>query len=499
MTQPSVAVVGGGLAGLSAAAALCELGFRVELFEGRRSLGGRAGSFDVGETGSEPSESSETQANDFSRSGEAIDHCQHVGMGCCTNLADFCRRLGIERYFRRDRTLFFFGPNGRRYDFRGSNWLPAPLHLAPALAGLGYLSWTDRLSIARAMIAMARTPPSPAAELQTIGQWLAQRRQSKAALDRFWSVVLVSALGETLDRASFLAARKVFVDGFLSHRDAYAIDVPTAALGEIYGERVSDWLRRHGAVIHLGAAVTALVATPAANLQSAKSIEAIDVAGSGRRSFDYYIVAVPWRRLPALFDLTFSEPASRSAWPLLDAIGQIEAAPIIGAHLWFDSPITFLPHAVLIDRLSQWAFRRGADEKYVQVVISASRELVGRSREAILDEIVSDLRAVFPAAKDARLVRAKLITQKEAVFSVRPGLDAIRPGATSPWWNLALAGDWTATGWPATMEGAVRSGRLAAQAIDLALRRRNDPQAKPANLLAPDLPRGWLARRIIRV
>ncbi len=133
-----IAIVGGGLAGLAAAAALVGRGFAITLYETRRQLGGRATSFRD------------------SVSGELVDHCQHVSMGCCTNLADFCRRTALADQFRRDRQLHFFGPDGRRYDFAATRWLPAPLHLGPAFLRLGYLSLGERLGVARAMLRLAR-------------------------------------------------------------------------------------------------------------------------------------------------------------------------------------------------------------------------------------------------------------------------------------------------------------------------------------------------------
>ena len=217
-----MAVVGGGLAGLAAAAALAERGVRVELFEARRQLAGRAGSFRDPAT------------------GELVDHCQHVSMGCCTNLADFCRRTGIADCFRRDSRLHFFAPDGRRYDLAANRWLPAPLHLAPSFLRLGYLTLGERLAIARALWKLARMPrcitthtmtaadqlsaskgewSMPATEpFTTAGEWLRRNGQSEQSIKLFWEPVLISALGESLERAGPAYARKVFVDGFMVSR-----------------------------------------------------------------------------------------------------------------------------------------------------------------------------------------------------------------------------------------------------------------------------------------
>lgn len=456
---PRIAIVGGGLAGLAAAVALVEHGRTVELFEAKRTLGGRAGSY-VDRV-----------------SGERIDHCQHVAMGCCTNYLDFCRRTGIAELLVRYETLHFFAPDGRRCDFRPSRWLPAPLHLAAPLWGLSYLTLGDKLAIGRAMLQLVRSPAADSTGSPTVLDWLRKERQSERAIERFWQVVLVSALGESLDRASLAAARKVFLDGFLAHRDASHVLVPRVSLGELYDERVANWLRERGATIHLE--------TPVAEVAgSAERVTGLLLPDGSTRKIDFVVLAVPWRRVGELL------PAEIGA--VVDPRQQFESigsAPISALHLWFDRPLMDLPHAVLVGRLSQWIFAHNSptNEHYYQVVISASHDLAARERQSVLDEVLADLRADFPDAAAAKLLRWQLITQPEAVFSVRPGLDAIRPEQQTPISNLLLAGDWTRTGWPATMEGAVRSGYLAAEAVLAQL-------GPPQQIVVPDLPRSWLLR-----
>ena len=462
-----IAIVGGGLAGLAAAVALSGRGLKVELYESRRRLGGRATSF-------------------FDAAGgEWIDHCQHVGMGCCTNLADFCRRTGLAEYFRRHKMLYFFGPDGRCHPLSASRWLPVPAHLAPALLRLRYLTLGERLGIARAMFRLARSRPDDD-DQTTIGEWLCRQGQSRRAIELFWSVVLVSALGEELDRASLAYARKVFVDGFLSARQAYEIDVPRVPLDELYGERLQAWLEQHGIAVRLGADVKRIDG-------DATRITGIELTDGVRREVSGAIVAVTWRRVRALFDESLL-----ACLPELSQIDQIDAAPITGVHLWFDREITPLPHAVLVGRLSQWVFNRGrtADKGptptgcYYQVVVSASRSLAGRDRSAIVDEIVGELATIWPIVREAHLLRWRMVTEQAAVFSVRPGIEQLRPPQQTSIPNLALAGDWTRTGWPSTMEGAVRSGYLAA---DVLLRSLGCEE----RLLVPDLKPALLARLLL--
>jgi len=471
--EPSVAIVGGGLAGLAVAVALCERGLRVALFEARRRLGGRAGSF------RDP------------RSGQQLDRCQHVSMGCCTNLADFCRRTGIAGAFRRHRRLHFIGPRGTRHDLAAVGWLPAPLHLLPGLLRLGYLRLGDRLSILRAMARLARLPQDrleDAGQPATIGRWLRGCGQSEEATGGFWSVVLVSALSETLDRASLAAARKVVVDGFLASARAYELEIPAVPLAEIYDHRLGDWLTAQRVEVHRGTRVRQIEG-------NGGGAEALRLADGSRRAFDFFVAAVPWRKVRGLL----AEPLG-AAIPSLERIGEIHPAPITAVHFWFDRPITPLPHAVLVGRLGQWVFNKGPrplpdasarPAHGYQVVISASHGLAGRRREEVVAQVRGELEAIWPEARRATLLAWRMVTEPEAVFSVRPGLDRLRPAQQTPVANLMLAGDWTATGWPATMEGAVRSGHLAAEAILRALGRE---QA----ILAPDPAMGCVARCLIR-
>jgi squalene-associated FAD-dependent desaturase len=401
-------------------------------------------------------------------------------MGCCVNLADFCRRTGIAHYFRRDPAINFVAPDGRVYQLEASRWLPAPLHLAPSFWRLGFLSFGDRLAISRAMWGLMRTPANERAEDESMDVWLARHRQPRRAIDHFWTTVLVSALGETLDRASVAAARKVFVDGFLSSREASELEIPQAPLAELYGEWLEACLAQHGAKLRLGCAVSTLS-------RSDQGFTVLTAGESGSiGSFEHAIVAVTWRQAPDLL----REFASSMPW--LSRLSEIESSPITGVHLWFDRPITDLPHAALIGRLGQWIFNRGRQSEgeaghYYQIVISASRELVRRDRESIVAALKEELAEIWPAAREARLLHSRVVTEHSSVFSTRPGLERLRPGTITDVPGLFLAGDWTATGWPATMEGAVRSGYLAADAVLQAT-------GRPERFLVPDLRRGVLAR-----
>ena len=472
-----VAIVGGGLAGLAAAARLVECGALVELFESRRTLGGRAGSF------IEPG------------TRVLTDHGQHVSMGCCTALADLLLRTGLDDTFETHRRLTFIGPDGRRHAFAATRLLPAPLHLLPSLLRLGFLSFAERWKIMRAIGAIkgaTGVPPVleqqhgldsrlslressatfaerkatmaerqstlPAGERlqqnindQSIDSWLRRQNQSQASIDRFWTPLLVSALSETLDHISLDAARKVIVDGLMASRRAYELRIPRLPLGEIFDQRLGDWLESRGARIHR----LARVAQVDGDACRAWGV----VLRDGRRlEFDAVIVAVEWDRVGRVLS-----PELTAAVPELEHVERLRPAAITTVHLAHDRPILDVPHALLVGRLGQWVFRK--PENRVQVVISASHRLVDMPRDQLARHIERELAEVFPAAAAARVVYRRVVVQPRAVFSPGPGSDRLRPAQETPIDNLALAGDWTATGWPATMEGAVRSGTAAADVI----------------------------------
>ena len=469
MTNPRVGIVGGGLAGLATAAALCERGFPVEIFESRRRLGGRAGSFQDPET------------------NQQLDHCQHVGMGCCTNFSDLCRRTGIDRYFRTDRVLHFIGPNGRQYNVTSAWWLPAPGHLLPSVLRLGFLTWRERLKCCIALWQLARWRGDGVFPEPTIGQWLRDLGQSQQAIDRFWSVILVSALSESVDRASLSAARKVFVDGFMASRRAYVVNVPTLPLGELYDDHLAHWLTSKGVKIHLGKSAVELTS-------DGTNVRGLRLDDGMVHNFDYVVLAVPWRRVGKILPEHLAASLQE-----LSQVEEIESVPITAVHLRFDRSITTLPHAVMIDRFAQWIFRRQrfplsqdgsqqADD--YQVVISASRELGGNGRDKIIRQIREDINSAWPEASTARLLHARVVTQRDAVFSARPETEQMRPGQRTNISNLMLAGDWTRTGWPSTMEGAVRSGYLAAEEILQA-------EGGEEIVLQPDLRRSWLTQLLL--
>jgi len=446
MSSKSVIVIGGGLAGLSAAVALAEAGYRITLLEKRPFLGGRATSYVL-------------------PSGDHVDNCQHVTLGCCTNLDDFYRRAGAAGKIKFYDRLIFSSPDGRRGEMH-SSWLPAPLHVSPSFAAFPLLNWADKRAIGSLLMSIMRSGGRPADLISAPGSvrpsmldWLRKHKQTERAISRFWGVVLISALDELLERTDAQYGVDVFWKAFLAYRAGYRIGIPTVPLADLYDGCRNNLVGRGGEV-RLRATIRGLEIGD-------NGITGVAFESGEMLRADYYVAAVPQ---DTLLELLPENVAVKQ--PIFQNLKNLKTSPITGVHLWFDRVVMDDPFLTLVDTTTQWIFNKnllyGGDStggQYLQLVISASYDLVQRSRQEIIDLCVHELRGALPVARDARLLKSTVIKETAATFSPEPGCDRWRPAAPSPVPGLFLAGDWTATGWPATMEGAVRSGYLAAEAV----------------------------------
>jgi squalene-associated FAD-dependent desaturase len=452
----NVIVIGGGLAGLAAGVALAESGWRVRLFEQRPFLGGRATSYVLPD-------------------GEHVDNCQHVTLGCCTNLDDFYRRVGAADKIKFFDRLVFLDPQGRRGEMH-AGVLPAPFHMIGAFAKFAPLTIKDKLSIAWAMLNILQTNGRTWDVDQFGGismlEWLRRRHQTKGAIERFWRVVLVSALDEELEKTDARYGIDVFWKAFLSNRAGYRMGVPAVPLAELY-DGCKTAIEQKGGEVNLRA--------------TARQLQIENNAVTAVQ-FDAFILAVPHTVVSDLLpeELKRKDSAFRN-------LAMLKTAPITGVHLWFDREVMTEPFVTLLDTTTQWIFNKTAlyaplnggrqkSEKgqYLQLVVSASYSLLSKPRQEIIDLCLKEVRQALPAARDANLIKATVIKEAAATFSPEPGVDRWRPKQETSLQNLFLAGDWTDTGWPATMEGAVRSGYLAAEAAS----RR---EGQPHQFLRPDL------------
>lgn len=413
----SVIVVGGGLAGLSAAAALGGVGYSVKVLEARPFLGGRATSYEG--------------------AGETIDNCQHVLLRCCVNLLDFYKRLGVENEIRFHKEFVFIEPGGRRSIFK-AGVLPTPAHFGESFLRLTFLNLSEKIAVARAILAIQRQAKRLDLDRITMLDWLREQRQPPRAIERFWRQILVSAINEELDRMAASHGFQVFLLGFIARRDSYEMGIPAVPLAQLY--RSEAWSKLGNVEILTRHPVERIV------------IENDRVAHVNSLQADYYICALPFERVPTVIpDLNID-------------ITAFEHSPITGIHLWFDRSITDLPHATLLDRTIQWMFNKGQG-RAIQLVVSASRSLLEMPRGDVIALALKELAEFFPEAGNAKLEKAHVVKEVRATFSAKPRLEPHRPVVGTAISNLFLAGDWTRSGWPATMEGAVRSGYLAAEAV----------------------------------
>ena len=436
-----VIVIGGGLAGLASAAALAGAGHSVKVLESRRFLGGRATSYEIG----------------AGEDAETIDNCQHILLRCCVNLLDFYRRLGVEDQITFYRDFIFIEPGGRRSTLR-SGLLPAPAHFTESFLTLKFLNLSEKLAVMRGISAI-KNQYKKRTDLDQISMldWLEEQRQPPRAIERFWRQILVSAISEELDATAAAHGFQVFRLGLLARGDSYQMGVPTVPLGEFYG--VDRWKQVGPVEFQLRSPVERILIERGA-------VQSVITRGQELHA-DYYICALPFERLPEVA-------------PGLDVdISGFEYSPITGIHLWFDRPVIEIPQATLLDRTIQWIFNKH-EGRAVQLVVSASRSLLEMPRADVIALAIRELEEFLPAARGAKLEKAHVVKEVRAVLSAKPGLESRRPLSRTNVRNLFLAGDWTRSGWPAIMEGAVRSGYLAAEAVTEAV-------GAPQRFLLPDI------------
>ncbi len=456
-SQKTVTVIGGGVAGMSVACALAEAGLRVQLVERRGYLGGRASSY------------LHPGVN------EVIDNCQHVLFGCCTNLTGFYRRIGVADRIHWTSEMTMIEPGGWRSRLGPSKLvgigLPAPLHGLPRLLSAHAFSLADKLALARAFGALMR--PVPAYSRESLGAWLKRHGQTRGTIERFWRLVIASALNADLDSIALPYAAKVIRELFMNSAFAGSMGMSTVPLSELYAG-VVPFIEERGGRVHLstfleGAEWDGAVAQWRLRTRTRELVS------------DDLIFALPFEATKQLLP---QMPAAEGKPELARKIEQHEHWPICSVHLWFDREITELEHAVLLDREIHWLYNQSRLQRrsgnYVELVVSATRAFAALPREQAIGQALAELAEFFPRVKEAKLEKVALVKEVRATFGVPPGIDEWRPHAVSPWPNCYLAGDWTATGWPSTMESAARSGHLAAEALCI-------NRGKKQSFVEPDL------------
>lgn len=446
-----VAVLGGGVAGIAAAVRLADAGARVTLLEMTPRLGGRA-----------------TSRPDPKAGGADLDNCQHVVMRCCTEILDLYDTLGVGDQLDWHDRFHFVHADGTR-DTLARGWLPAPLHLAGSFLRWGGLGWRDKVAIGRTLRAMSRVTVAQRRGLNdvTFGQWLKQgpAAPSANALERFWQPTVVSACNLPCDQVAAGYAIQVFVDGMMAGRRGYEMGLSRVPLARLYDPAAAR-IEGAGGAVRFGARVKVLEADEG-------RVTAVQMADGERVVADAYVAALPPEALARALP-----QGAEAADARLARLGELQVSPIVGLHLWLTdgagAPLTMpVPHLALTGSRLHWLFDRGIDTRpvgrHLHGVISGAAGEAEWSADDLLTLGLDEVRRVVPGAGDAVLVDGRVVVERRATFAAEPGVDALRPAtACAPgagFENLFLAGDWTATGWPATMEGAARSGRAAAEAV----------------------------------
>lgn len=454
-------IVGGGLAGIAAAVRLAEAGEKPLLIETRKKLGGRATSF------IDP------------RNDQELDNCQHVVLGCCTHLLDLFDRIGVLDRIEWSRELCWTQGDGV-VDVIRPGRLPAPFHMASSLGRLSFLTKQDRSAIRRAMWRLIRLGPAGRQRWtgRPFSEFLTEQRQTDGALRRFWEPIIVSACNMAPHRCECAYAMQVFQEGFLCNSWGGAMGLPRVPLWRLYDPAV-EFIESQGGDVVDGVSAKALAF-------DGTRVTGV-VTADGMIPCSSVVSAVPFDRLDKLVSETLRRSDAR-----LQRLDRFEVSPILGVHLWFDQPVMTYPHLVVVEAGVQWLFSKGVDangRQHVHAVISAADQWMDLPEETIVERIVGDIHRVLPRSRGLKAVEARTVKEKRATFALTPGIDAIRPrsapgpiGLHGAVGNLFLAGDWCDTGWPATMEGAVRSGYEAAGAL------------VGRDFRVGDLPPGLLAR-----
>jgi hydroxysqualene dehydroxylase len=431
MRGTHVVVAGGGLAGISAAVEASARGARVTLVERRPFLGGKTFSF------TEP------------RTGVQIDNGQHVHLGCCTAYMHLLSRLGSIGLTRiqpalhvdvRDRT--------GRHGVLSARRLPPPLHMGPSFARYGLLSTGERARALRALAAIAALGDERRDALDDVsfGDWLRAHGQRDAAIERFWDVVVLPTCNDRSDRVSAALASFVITEGLMRTRRGAAIGWSMVGLSHLVDAPTRFLLRRAGGEVITGAAVTGAAANRV-TLDDGREITA-----------DAVVLALPPARARA---------ACPAALPVDPDLGE---APIVNVHLWYDRRVLDRTVLAVVDSPVQWMFDRtaitgeGVPGQHIALSISGAHAEMGVPRADLAEAMDHEVRALFPGTR-AVLLASAVTKDARATFAPSPGQASRRPGPATPVTGVALAGTWTATGWPATMEGAVRSGIAAVDVI----------------------------------
>jgi len=441
-----VVVIGGGFAGLSAAVALAQVGFRVAVLESKPALGGRAYSFADPETG------------DF------VDNGQHVLMGCYAETLRFLDRIGQtgQLVFHPNLAIEMLERDGRAGVLRTAR-LPGPLHMTAGLMRYGLLNPRERMSVLVAGLRMLRMHRRDRARLArtTVSGVMDLLGQGERARRCLWYPLAIATLNEDPEVASAALLAEVLKRAFFSRRADSAFVYAKVGLSDLYCPASVRMIEAGGGLVETRTRVDAL------ELGADGRVSCARLRDGRRLKASNFIATVPPAQLVRLL------PEEAAAGPFFAQLGEIEYSPIVCVHAWYDREVTDAPFVGFVGTTTQWLFNKrrifaenGARANgYLSFVISGARRLVDVGNEELLDQVTDDLHTMIPAARQARLIKALVLKEKRATMAPSPDCDRLRPGLATPIDNFFLAGDWIQTGLPATIESAVKSGQAAAAAV----------------------------------
>ena len=441
--KKKVIIIGGGFAGLTAAAELCSSGYQVTLIEQRGFLGGRAYSF-------------------IDKHGNIeLDNGQHILMGCYENTFRFLKTIGAldNLYIQESLSVDFLDKNGDVYSLDCPD-IPAPLHIASGILGFSALSLPDRFRMLKVSKDLLLNKTDRTLEDSSITEWLNRLGQGKESRDNFWGILSYAVMNEGPDSASAYLFKNVLRKAFFSSRKGSRIVLPALPLSRMYVDSAEDYINKHGGIIKKTALVSGLIIKN-------DNVSGIRLRDGEIIKGDFYISAVPYFALKRIIP----EDIMISHYEYFGVTEKLKPSPIISIHMLFDRTITDCIFFALINSPVQWVFNKGliyrdkAPAGLLSLVISGAHNYISWSSKDILDMSMKEIEGIFPGADSARLLYSKVIKERAATFSPQPGVERFRPSRETPIRNLFLAGDWTDTGIPATIEGAVISGYKTAELI----------------------------------
>ena len=437
-------VMGGGLAGLSAACYLLDGGYRVTLIEKRPFLGGRAYSFFDREAGCE------------------VDNGQHVFVGRCTYYIDFLQKVGaLHKTFLQDRLMVKVLRRGKEGALYSVPRLGS-LHLLPSLLTYSHIGLKDKLLALYSMLRMKfidREADKEKLDSETFYDWLRRHHQSQRSIDNLWNLIILPILNEDVRSASAYMALMVIQEGVLRSSKEATIGYSRVGLTSLSGESAQKYIVSRGGEVLLGKTIRTI------NVDGDR-VANVEFGGGQTIEGDVFVSALPFDVLPGLLPAPIAEDPS-----FLLGRG-LTSSPIVGIHIWYDRPVMGQEFAAFLDSPVQWVFNKtliqgldGSPGQYLCISLSGAWRYVDMPKEELRTLFTREMEALFPKAKGATIEKLLIVKQPQATFRSVPGASRYRPSQETPLQNLFLAGEWTDTGWPSTMEGAVRSGVFAAKAV----------------------------------